>query len=261
MKRMKNKVYLYLVLLACIGTCSSCITKKDTTYLQRSKKAMYSPAPKQEYRLRVNDEISYVLMSSNPETQSYYNGRVGGVAAYTVGNEGLNSFRIYNDGTVHLPIGQIRIEGLTLREAEGVIRNAFSAIVLDAEIKLSLVNNHFYVQGGNGGNGQFPIYKENLNIFQALALAGDISKFGNKKKIHLIRKGPDGLDHVKIFDLTQESIIESEFYYVMPNDVFYIPTSPKSFFRVDSVTSFMSLIVTPISFLVSILNIYLMFKK
>ncbi|MCL2649404.1 MAG: polysaccharide biosynthesis/export family protein [Candidatus Azobacteroides sp.] len=239
---MKSKLYLYIIVFfGCMWAFSSCITKKQTTYLQRWP-AHYSPVPQEEYRLRVDDEVSYFLMTTSNETQALYNG-------------GTIPFRIFEDGTIHLPIGQIKIAGLTLREAERVVKNAFSRIAPDVEVRLTMANNYFYVQG-DGGKGAFPIYKENLNIFQALALAGDISNLGDRKNIKLIRQGPDGYDHVKTVDLRQESIVESEFYYIMPNDVIYIPTRPNSFFNIDSMGSFISLVVTPLSFLTMVVTLF-----
>ena len=88
-------------------------------------------------------------------------------------------------------------------------------------------------------------------------MAGDIPNTGDKKHVSIIRKGADGMDNIKTFDLRQESIIESEFYYIQPNDVIYVPTNPNTFFRNDSLTSFVSLIVTPLSFVVMIMSLFI----
>ena len=86
-------------------------------------------------------------------------------------------------------------------------------------------------------------------------MAGDISNVGDKRHIKIVRKGADGMDDIRIFDLREASIIESEFYYIQPNDVIYIPTNPNSFFRIDSVTSFVALIVTPLSFFAMVMSL------
>ena len=243
----KSHIYIIVVCIVCAFT--SCISNKQTIYLQKGND--YKPVQFEPYKLRLNDEISYYLMTSNTETQALYNGgQVGGL----VNQNAKNSYRIYEDGTVHLPIGKVKIEGLTLPEAESAVRTAFSKIVPDAEIRLNIINNYFYILGDHG-KGRYVLYKENLNIYQALALAGDISNTGDKKNIKIIRKGMYGMDYVKTFDLRQESIVESEFYYIKPNDVIYIPTNPKAFFQIDSVTSFMSLIVAPVSLFVLVMSL------
>ena len=244
-----KKSYIHIVIFCTACVFTSCITNKQLTYLQKQGND-YKPVRYEPYKLRVNDEVSYYLMTSNTETQALYNnGQIGGTISLSTAN-----FRIYEDGTVHLPIGQVKIGGLTLQDAEKAVRTAFSKIVPDAEIRLNLVNNYFYILG-DYGKGRHVLYKENLNLYQALALAGDIGNTGDKKHIKIIRKGADGMDYVKTFDLRQESIIESEFYYVKPNDVIYIPTNPNSFFQIDSVTSFLTLIITPLSLFVMVMSL------
>ncbi len=244
-------IYKLIVCLSVLLLSSSCITNKNKLYLQKEESKMYETESFEQYRLCVNDEIVYFLLTASSETQYLYN--IGDISQ--AGNN-QNSFRIYEDGCVVLPtIGKVKIAGLTLREAEKIITDRFSSIVLDAEVKLALTNNYFYVQGDNG-KGQFMVYKENLNIFQALAMAGDISSTGDKSKIKLIRRGVDGKDHVETFDLRKESIVESEYYYIKPNDVLYIPTNSNSFFRIDSFTGFVSLILTPVSFLLMTISFF-----
>jgi len=192
------------------------------------------------------------LMTQSEETQSLFNG--GSVSFSTSNNN--RAYRIYEDGSVVLPvIGKMPIAGLTIREAERLLSQKFEDIVPDAEIKMALANNHFYVQG-DGGKGQYFLYKENLNIFQALALAGDISSIGDKKQVKIIRRGQDGFDQIIQVDLRKESIVNSEHYYIRPNDVIYIPTLSKSFFRIDSISGFITVIATPLSLIALSLSLF-----
>ena len=241
---MKYIFWHIVVILSCLLFFSSCITNKEKLYLQaETGRKAYKSVPFEQYKMTVNDEIVYYLMTTNEETQTLF-------------NSSATPYRIYEDGCVALPsIGRVRIAGMTVREAEMVITNRFKSIVLDAEVKVALANNFFYVQG-DGGKGQFYLYKDDLNIFQAMAMAGDISSLGDKKNIKIIRKGTDGVDHIETFDLRKESIIGSEYYYVRPNDVIYIPTNPNSFFRVESVSGFVSLIVAPISLVMMAISLF-----
>lgn len=244
---MKTSLSKIACILSVIFIFSSCITNKDKAYLQHEgRKSIYPMTLFEEYRLCVNDEIVYYLMTTSTETQYLYNmgSRSGGLDV----NNAI-SYRVYEDGCVVLPtIGKVYVEGLSLRSAEKKITEKFKKLVVDAEVKIALTNNFFYVQG-DGGKGQFFAYKENLNIFQALALAGDISSVGDKSKIKVIRRDSDGRDKVHTLDVRKESIIESEFYYIRPNDVIYIPTNANSFFRIDSFSGFVSLILMPLSLL------------
>lgn len=248
----KNVYYLGLLFFA-VSLLSSCITNKQKKYLQKDEKEAYELQDYEQYRLRINDEVNYYLITTSPESQALFN---SGVSANNTGTRGAISYRIYEDGTIYLPfLGKITVVGLTVREAQTLLTDKFRSIVPDAQVRLALVNNYFYVLG-DGGKGQHYLYKENLNVFQALAMAGDISSMGDKKHIKIVRKGDDGTDLIKTFDLRKQSIVESEFYYVRPNDVIYVPTSSKSFFRVDSFASFVSLFVTPLSLLLVVLTTF-----
>ena len=250
---MRNKIQLYTVLMTAICLFCSCITNKQKAYLQREA-PIYPRVPFEEYRLCVNDEITYYLMTASDEAERFYNfSQRGGAIG---GGVGAVPFRIYDDGCVVFPtIGRVKIAGLTVREAERVITNVFKGSVYDAEVRVALINNFFYVLG-DGGKGQQYVFKENMNIFQALALTGDISATGDKSRVKLIRKGVDGMDQIYIFDLRKESIIESEYYYIQPNDVIYISTHFSSFFMVDSVSSFISMFIAPLSLLILVLSLF-----
>ena len=243
-----QKIYIHhaIMLFLVAGLFSSCITNKQKKYLQEENRSTYDIQVFEQYQLRINDEVAYYLITTNQESQNLFN---SGQSAFNSSSRRGSTYRIYEDGTIYLPfVGQVEIAGLTVRDAQKLLTSKFRHVVPDAEVRLALVNNYFYVLG-DGGKGQYYMYKENLNIYQALAMAGDISSTGDKKNIKIVRKNQDGMDIVKTFDLRKESVIESEFYYVRPNDVIYVPTNSNSFFRVESLSSFIAMFVSPISLL------------
>jgi polysaccharide export outer membrane protein len=237
---------------------SSCITNKDKLYLQGDQRNKASKVvPFKSYKLNTDDEIIFYLMTSSRETQALYNNSQQSLGGHSSGYDRNNMpFRIDGDGYVDLPtVGKLKIAGLTLRDAETLITEHFKTIVVDAEVRVALSDNYFYVEG-DGGKGRFPVYKEDLTIFQALALAGDISSTGDKAHIKLIRKGADGIDRMTVLDLRKESVIGTEQYYIQPNDVIYIPTNANSFFRIESVSGFVSMVVAPLSLVVAALTYF-----
>ena len=244
-----NKKYRLGVIIAIFVLLfsTSCITNRQKLYLQESPAKEKTAIPYQPYRLQVNDEIVYYLMTTNPAIQSLYNSSQGGSSDM----QNMVTYRIYEDGTIMLPtVGKVKILNMTIREAEQTLSEQFKKIVVDAEIKMSIANNYFYVEG-DGGKGRFYMYKDELNIFQALAMAGDISSIGDKENIKIIRRGNDGLDHITTLDIRRETIFSSEYYYIRPNDVIYIPTSKRAFFRIESLSDFLAIVALPISLTLS----------
>jgi polysaccharide export outer membrane protein len=115
-----------------------------------------------------------------------------------------------------------------------------------------MINNYVSLLGEVQRPGKYPIYKDRLTIFQALAMGGDLSDFSNRQKIRLIRPTVTG-NIIKEFSLNDISIMSSEFYYVMPNDVIYAKPMKGRIFQMNAFPY--SLILSTVTTFVLILNV------
>lgn len=235
---------LALTLLA----LTSCYTHKVVGLLQEDPKLpQYEPAEYQPYRIAVNDEIVYRLITMD-ET-----------IAKAIQPEGssttdMQSYRVFSDGTVDIPfLAPIPMAGLTLKEAEDTLRNRLREIIPDAEVKLSLANKTFTIIG-DINSGTFTVYKDKLTIFQALAMSGDLANPGDRQHVRIIR--PHGNDEPEVleFDIRTNTVIDSKYYYVYPNDVIYVSRAPGSFYKVSSYSGFLGLITSSLALLIAVLN-------
>jgi polysaccharide export outer membrane protein len=144
------------------------------------------------------------------------------------------SYTVDDDGAIELPYaGRFMVAGKTLKMVKTELDIALKSYIADAVVTVKMVNNYVSIIGEVQRPGKYPIYKDRLNIFQALAMAGDIGNYGNRQKIQLIRQTPDG-NTVKEFSLKDRSIIGSQFFYVMPNDVIYAPPMKGRFFQMNA---------------------------
>ena len=170
---MKNKIQLLVLTLLAV-TLSSCYNYQSLLLLQEKKSLpIYEKSEYVDYRIRVNDEIIYRLVSADDKTFSKL---VSSSSSNSTSGQNQISYRVYTDGTIDLPfISRIPVVGLTINEATKVIESKFKELIPDAIIKLSLANKTFTVFG-DAGSGIFPIYKEKMTIFQALALTGDFNE-------------------------------------------------------------------------------------
>ncbi|MCQ2334813.1 MAG: polysaccharide biosynthesis/export family protein [Paludibacteraceae bacterium] len=201
------------------------------------------------YRLAVNDEIIYRLITMD-ETISKAMSQ-GGIVA---GSNDVTSYRIYSDGMVDLPfLKPIRLLGLTLAEAQDTLQYHFREIIPDADVKLSLYNKTFTVLGDIGA-GTYEIYKDKLTIFQALAMTGDVSTQGDRQHVRIIRPRGNAEPEILEFDLRTNTIIDSKYYWVYPNDVIYVSRASGSFYRVPNYSAFIGLVTSSVSLLVSVLT-------
>lgn len=166
-----------------------------------------------------------------------------------------NSYRVYADGTVDLPfIKPLKIQGLTEVEAQDTLRKAFREIIPDADVKVALYNKYFSVIG-DAHSGRYYIYKEKMNIFQALAMTGDVMNSGDRRHIRIVRPG-DGAQEPEVleFDMRTNTIIDSKYYYIYPNDVIYVARTRNSFYTVPSYAGFTGLITSSVALLTTVLN-------
>jgi len=122
--------------------------------------------------------------------------------------------------------------------------STFQNYVTDAAITVRLVNNYVSIIGELRSPGRYILTKDRINIFEALSMAHDLSEFGNRQKVQLIRPTPYG-PVVKEFSLSDRSILTSEFYYIMPNDIIYVKPVPGRMFAHN--TSIYSLLLSTIT--------------
>jgi polysaccharide export outer membrane protein len=112
------------------------------------------------------------------------------------------------------------------------VDKALKNYVADASVTVKMVNNYVSLIGEFQHPGRYLLYKERMNIFQALAMGNDLTAFGDRQKIQVIRQTNEG-NIIKEFTLTDRSIMASEFFYVMPNDVIYAMPMKGKFFKMN----------------------------
>ena len=208
---------------------------------------VYNQGAYREYKLRPNDELTARIITSNKESAEMFG------AQQTMSVSQTYSYRIYPDGTVDLPfLSKVPVVGLTLEEAEVFVREQLKPYIPDVQVKLALATSTFCVIG-DAGRGYFTIYKERLTIFQALALSGGLNESGDYGAVKIIRETPDGTKIVS-FDLRSKSLLDSEYYYVYPNDIIYVDVTKKSFWAVESYSNFLSIITSSITLLLTVWN-------
>jgi len=224
---------------------SSCYSYRYVGLLQEKNRQLpkYEESEYEEYRIKVDDELLFRLITADEMISKLI---VSGQSL--AGSQNYISYRVYPDGTVDFPfVKNIPVEGLTLAEATVVIEERFKEIVPDAVIRLTLANKTFTVIG-EIGTGVYPIFRDKMTLYQALSMSGEIRYTGDYKKVKIIRETGKGT-RILEFDIRPRSIINSEYYYIYPNDIIYVQRNPASFYKVENYSSFISIISTSLSLL------------
>jgi polysaccharide export outer membrane protein len=200
-----------------------------------------------DYLLSTGDKIFVRIYSTQEETNMIFNGPTNQLVTMNIDgsnpNLDLYAYTVQPNGSILFPmIGEVPVAGMTVREATRALEKAIAPIYTFSSVELKLINRYYSVVGGRN-SGRYSILREKINIFQALAMAGDIGAYGDRSKVRILRETETGTI-IKTFDIRSEDIIHSEFYYIQPNDVIYIQTLDEQFF---SILNFPSLLATVIS--------------
>jgi polysaccharide export outer membrane protein len=177
----------------------------------------------------------------------------------TYGSYDLYTYLVDEEGNIDFPtIGKVFVQGKTTREVKYALEEQLSTLVQEIpgynsiSVEVNIVNRSFSIVGAQ--SGRYTINKEKMTIFEALALAGDLGEFNSRKEIKLVRE-KNGVTTIKTFDARSKDLVNSEYYYIEPNDIIYIRQIPGYSFGINHVTTVIGVTAATISFGVFIYSI------
>lgn len=234
------KVTKYIIGLLCYSFFfSSCLTTRHTNLLVDDGNPRVETNEKNaldEYRVCAGDELRISILSLNPETNtlfSIFSPSILISQSQDHASSGLSSFTVHPDGTIDFPyLGALPVKGKTTLEIKLMLEKELEVITKDCSVQVSMNNRYFSVIGESRA-GRYPIMKERTTIHQALAQAYDILPFGDRSEVKVIRQTETGTV-IQVFDVRTQHILDSEFYYIQPNDVIYIPPMGRQFWGISS---------------------------
>ena len=254
-----RKLLNYVLFSLCCGIIlGSCVTARNINYMQEAGGGIQSYGDSlsfSDYKLKNGDYLYIRIYAIDDNLTEILNGSavVGGtIQGNRIGMSEspvseLYTYLIDQQGNIDFPlVGKINLSGKTIREVNGELEKKLTRVLMDFSVDVQLVRKYFSVIG-EGNSGRYPITKEKLTIFEALAMTGDLGQYSDKSKIQLIRE-INGKTVIKSFDLRSVDIINSEYYYIEPNDIIYVPTMSKQFWGITSLSTLFSFVLTTYSF-------------
>ncbi len=137
-------------------------------------------------------------------------------------NEQLISYEVSDKGYINFPfIGNIVLKDLTLEDARTKLELELNKYLTNISVRVRFVGNKITVLGEVKRPGNFTFFDEKITVFQALALASDIDIYGDKSKVTLVREKNNEISY-RYLDLTEKNIVQSEDYYLLPNDIIIV---------------------------------------
>jgi polysaccharide export outer membrane protein len=209
-----------------IGITSSCVNLKKVELLQKKSITNLDQEIKNDrgsvYKINSGDHLFIKVTSSDPQTSKFFQSDFPELMnpSYIF----LNSHKVNTDGYVNYSfIDSIYVKGLTVEEARDEIQEALGKYFKDVNAFVKLVNFQITILGEVGSPGTYTIDSEEINILQALGHAKGINEFGEACNVMLVRKSPNG-SIVKYIDITDNGLLKSDYFYLLPDDVLYVST-------------------------------------
>ena len=210
---------------------ASCATNKRAAYTQQVQTDIPT-AIEQDYQIRIKplDRLTVTINSKDPELAAPFNAAssynsLNGLSSYSSSSNGnLQILTVDKEGKIQLPIiGEIDCDGLTRNELAKKIENTIreNGMVHDPIVIIQFADVKFSVLGEVARPGQFSITKDRISLFDALAMAGDLTIYGQRENVALIRE-ENGMRTVHYFDLKNPDILTSPYFYLQQDDVVYV---------------------------------------
>lgn len=257
-----------ILILSTLLYLISCTSYKQLQYLQGNiDSTEYSQFKVPEQHIQKGDQISIAVFSDNASASAMFNGNGGiqqpsgglqsGKSSLAVSGVG-SVYDVDQDGNIFFPqVGKLNVVGLT---RDGL------KVLLDGKLKDKYLINPFYtirflnlkitVFGDVRSPGIYPLERENTNIFEALTLAGDLTEYGKRDNILVIRE-KDGKRVFARIDLTQPTVFSSPYYYLQQNDMVFVDMRKSKSNKIDEAwTRNISLGFSMISLMFLIVNFF-----
>ena len=221
---MKNPKYFNFCLFIILILLQSCGSRKDIAYLQdvdnnknTDNKYSYEPL------LKNDDLLSIIVSADDPEITYPFNiPQIQGNYKVSNDQDGIKTYLIDSYGFIEYPvIGKIQLAGLTRKEAIEKLTEKVKEYITNPTINLRILNYKISVLGEVKSPGNYPLESERITLLEALSKAGDLTIYGRRNNILVIRE-KNGIKSFNRIDITKSDFINSEYYFLTQNDVIVV---------------------------------------
>ena len=233
---MKVLVKMATVLIVAIIVLGGCTSQKELMYLSNlddTAAQQFFPMQRPDYRVQYQDILYVDIFTMNAEMNTLLNPSLAS-GTYNIYRDESNiyvyGYTVSDSGFISLPIiGEIYVVGKTLNEIKEDIQIQASKYLKDATINVKLLSFKFSVIGEVNNPGSYTNFNNQLTVLDAIAMGGDITDFGDRSKVLVVRPAKEGSTTFRI-NLQDVNLLQSEGYFLLPNDIVIVePIKSKPF--------------------------------
>jgi len=260
LSKMKKLIYSALVALTMVLVLGSCGSTKNVAYFQNADSISYA-ASKMLYEAKImpKDELTITVITTDPKASIPFNLAVsqtlGTSGQLSSGQGSLQGYLVDNNGNIEFPVvGTLHVGGLTKNQAETLIKSKVKPYLASNEnpiVTVRMASYRVVVTGEVTKPSVISVPQEKMSIIEALAQAGDLTIYGKRENVLLIREDATGEKSTHRLNLNDANIINSPYYYLQQNDIIYVePNKVKA--QNSTIGSSTTLIMSGLSILTSI---------
>ena len=262
MKYMNRFLKIGLVAMLFTMAFASCVPQKKMLYLKEAQMAAENISKEYvndrtiDYKLQPGDNLYIRFLNTIDQTSAAsLSGETGVRSGNYMSSDAsiyLQSYTLDEEGFIELPLtGKINLKNLTVDQAKEKLQDEVSKYVNQTTLIVKLSNFNLTVLGEVTRPGMYKVYQSQINLFEAVAMAGNMTNFAKNNEVKIIRQTDHGSEIVTV-DMGQADILSSPYYYLKPNDILYVePLKIKQWgftsFPYSTVISVVSLAVTLIT--------------
>jgi len=252
-----NKLFPIVILITviCVGLMG-CDSAKKIPYFQNlpdSVNTIVSQAAFTEPTIQADDILSITIQTVDPSAAASVNQE--GVKGVMLGGQQISGFLVSKDGIVELPIiGEIELAGLTTYQATRLIKERASKHFVNPNVQVRFANFKVTVIGEVNRPAAYTVPNEKISILDVIGLAGDLTIYGKRDNILLIRETERGKEMIR-FNLNDSKFFDSPYFYMRQNDVVYVEPAKSKIASTDAAKLRLLPLITAVASLASILII------
>ncbi|HEY0897869.1 MAG TPA: polysaccharide biosynthesis/export family protein [Sphingobacteriaceae bacterium] len=229
---MNFKPYRKIALYACsLLLFTSCSTQKDLVYfsdLDNGQRFELAVPQKTEPQIQPNDMLSITVSTLSPESNVLFSGganvsRVSNNSSYpSASGTAANGYVVDKNGFINFPVlGQVKVGGLTKDDVREKLTADISKYVKSPIVNVAFENFKVTVIGEVNRPSTFTVNNDNINLLEALGLAGDMTVYGKRENVLIIRE-QNGKRTMNRVNLNRKDVLNSPFFYLKQNDIVYV---------------------------------------
>ncbi len=249
---MKERYLKYIFVVSLGIFLTACVSPAKMIYFQnKGKGPLKEEALNFEPKLQAGDVLTINVSAIDMEAAAPFN-------LYETTGFGIQkpiSYLVYYDGTINFPaLGMIKVQGLTIKGLSTKLTHLLADYIKNPIVNVRIINFKISVLGEVKNPGSYSVKSERISIFDAIAMAGDLTIVGKRGDVRLLRE-QNGIRKFVTLDLTDERIVNSPYYYLVQNDVIYVEPN-KTRINTSANSPNTGIVISSISTLISLIAIF-----